>query len=62
LGLRFRVYEEREEMWLHCDTFGALSKCGIDGTVVGCGLTGRVGGGVFILAMILMVEVGLWKW
>ena len=26
-------------MWLHCDTFGALWKCGIDGTVVGCGLT-----------------------
>ena len=26
-------------MWLHCDAFGALCKCGIDGTVVGCGLT-----------------------
>ena len=50
-------------MLLRCDTFGALNKCWIDGTVVGCGLTGSIGGGaVFILAMILMVEVGLWNW
>jgi hypothetical protein len=24
------------------DTFGALHKCGIDGTVTGCGWTGRM--------------------